>query len=74
MVASAHPSFLAIYNPALGPSEETQHQQIVFYSTAAEPHQYDTNPVSGSNQDKSQEQQEQLRQIGLAQGMIDFAK
>ncbi|KAF1922056.1 hypothetical protein BDU57DRAFT_545401 [Ampelomyces quisqualis] len=56
-------SLLAVYNPSLGTSDATFHQQIVFYfSAAAEQH--------GLREDEH----ERLRQVGLAQGMVAFAK
>ncbi|RPA85434.1 hypothetical protein BJ508DRAFT_411857 [Ascobolus immersus RN42] len=46
-----------IYNPSLGPTDETLEQQIVFDTSR-----------------KSQSLNEKLRQIGLAQGMVEFAR
>jgi len=48
---------LAIYKPALGPTDETVGDQIVFF-TSREP----------------QTPNERLRQVGLAQGVVEFAK
>ncbi|KAF8421941.1 hypothetical protein EV426DRAFT_699429 [Tirmania nivea] len=48
---------LAIFNPALGPTDETVGNQIVFF-TSREP----------------QTPNERLRQVGLAQGVVEFAK
>ena len=47
----------AIYNPALGPTDETLEDQIVFDTSR-----------------KTQSLNEKLRQIGLAQGMVEFAR
>ena len=75
-VIPARLSFLAIYNPSLGKTDETLQDQIVYY--------YDTkNKPSGESRQSlpngtSKEDRnlanEKLRQIGLAQGMIEFAK
>lgn len=68
-------SFLAIYNPSLSTSEETLHDQIVYYHSKAEKRR--TGRRSSSNAETEQEHQEKnerLRQIGLAQGMVEFAK
>lgn len=75
-VIPAQLSFLAIYNPTLGPTDESIEDQIVFYtskadnlrrteSSAAEEHEY--NP-------SDDERNERLRQVGLAQGMVSFAR
>lgn len=52
-------SFLAIYNPSLGPTDETVHDQIVFYTSRK------GNVVTSNDK---------LRQIGLAQGIVEFAR
>ena len=83
MSGSAHPtgvvpaclSFLAIYNPSLSTSEESLHDQIVYYHSKRD--RYRTGRKSSSNAETEQEHQdrnERLRQIGLAQGMVEFAK
>ena len=68
-------SFLAIYNPSLSTSEETLHDQIVYYYSKGD--RVRTGRRSSSNNDAEQQKQEKnerLRQIGLAQGMVEFAK
>ena len=78
-VTPAQLSFLAIYNPSLGPTDETFADQCVFwYSRPA------VKPKAGSKRhgrsetadgDAAREaENEKLRQIGLAQGMVDFAR
>lgn len=52
-------SSLAIYNPSLGPTDETVHDQIVFYTSRK------GNAVTSNDK---------LRQIGLAQGIVEFAR
>lgn len=77
-VVPATLSFLSIYNPSLSSSDETFEDQIVYYYSK---------PANGrrtSHRGKSdhgveveetkEEKDEKLRQIGLAQGMIGFAR
>ncbi|KAF3923452.1 hypothetical protein ABW21_db0207512 [Orbilia brochopaga] len=56
-ITPASLSYLAIYNPSLGPTDETLPDQIVFWTSRL--------PVS---------QNECLRQIGLAQGIVEFSR
>jgi First Longin domain of INTU, CCZ1 and HPS4 len=68
-------SFLAIYNPSLGKTDESLQDQIVFYSsTTTRARQNRKNQSDGSQHVEKEEENEQLRQVGLAQGMVDFAK
>lgn len=67
-VIPAQLGFLAIYNPSLGTTDETLHEQIVYYTSK------DTRRRSRSKDLCKEEQNERLRQIGLAQGMVDFGK
>ena len=77
-VVPAALSFLAIYNPSLGLSDETLEDQIVYYYSK----HHDDARTAGRSDDGIQaetgeakgERDEKLRQIGLAQGMIGFAK
>ncbi|RKU45672.1 hypothetical protein DL546_005206 [Coniochaeta pulveracea] len=67
--------FLAIYNPSLGTTDETMEDQIVYYSSVSSP-----SPSSSPSLTKrhpsstAEEKNERLRQIGLAQGMVEFGK
>ena len=76
-VVPAQLSFLAIYNPSLGPTDETFRDQILFYySRATKEAKAASKPgrPNAVSQDELREQEnERLRQIGLAQGMVDFA-
>lgn len=74
-VVPAQLSFLAIYNPSLGSNDENLHDQVVFYSSKASRARSGrkTNNVGG-DQRQHEEENEKLRQIGLAQGMVEFAK
>ncbi|KAH9876057.1 hypothetical protein J1614_003936 [Plenodomus biglobosus] len=74
-VIPAQLSFLAIYNPSLGRSDETFHQQIVFYySKAAKTRSKLSNGDTQRKEELREQENEKLRQVGLAQGMIGFAK
>ncbi|KAJ4294554.1 hypothetical protein N0V90_008245 [Kalmusia sp. IMI 367209] len=74
-VVPAQLSFLAIYNPGLGKSDDTFHDQIVFYYSKAAKAR---SKIHGSNTQAEEELREQenekLRQVGLAQGMVGFAR
>lgn len=74
-VTPAQISFLAIYCPSLGRSDESVEDQIVFYSSKStrEQRRRHSNGKQ-ARQDDTQEKNERLRQVGLAQGMVDFAK
>lgn len=80
-VVPAQLAFLAIYNPTLGPTDETFADQLVFWysrkATEARRAAKTTNDAAGDARRKAadrEEENERLRQIGLAQGMIGFAK
>lgn len=76
--------FLAIYNPSLGTTDETMEDQIVYYSSVASPSSSSSkkqrrssfpDPNAGSSTSSSREDRnERLRQIGLAQGMVEFGR
>lgn len=59
-ITPARLSTLAIYNPSLGPTDETLSDQIVFFTTSR------TSAGTAEN--------DKLRQIGLAQGVVEFAR
>lgn len=74
-VIPAQLSFLTIYNPLLGPTDETLGDQIVFYTSRSS----QTQTVEGSAADgdaggAKDEWNARLRQVGLAQGMVGFAR
>lgn len=74
-VVPAHLSFLAIYNPALGTSDETFHNQIVFYySKAARARSRIHGSDARAERELKEQENEKLRQVGLAQGMVGFAR
>lgn len=68
--------FLTIFNPALGVDEASQRDQIVFYySEAGDDVQAEKDKGTAASQREAHEKQnERLRQVGLAQGLIEFAR
>ncbi|KAJ5672331.1 hypothetical protein N7507_001458 [Penicillium longicatenatum] len=74
-VIPAQLSFLAIYNPTLGPTDETLEDQIVFYTSRSDYLQRtEGSPTEEEGSKPPQDgKNERLRQIGLAQGMVNFA-
>lgn len=75
-VVPAQLGFLAIYNPSLGMTDETLDDQIVYYAsvntqTKKRRHRSRGKPTDNISQE---ERNERLRQIGLAQGMVEFSR
>ncbi|KAK3075153.1 hypothetical protein LTR53_001764 [Teratosphaeriaceae sp. CCFEE 6253] len=78
-VRPARLSFLAIYSPPLGPTDETfEDQSVYWYSRKAAEARTATKTAgrneAAGNDAAREDENEKLRQIGLAQGMVDFAK
>ena len=75
-VVPAALSFLAIYNPSLSHSDETLHEQIVYYYSKPSHDQHKSRQSSGNDEvrESREKRNEKLRQVGLAQGMVGFAK
>ena len=74
-VIPASLSFLAIYNPSLCTNDETPYEQIVYYSHGYnEAHKSYQFKSHDETEESREDMNERLRQIGLAQGMIEFAK
>lgn len=72
-------AFLAIYNPSLGPTDDTFRKQLLFYYARTTHEARASARKAQRSRDLSEdearaEENEQLRQIGLAQGMVDFAR
>jgi hypothetical protein len=66
---------LAIYNPSLGTTDETLANQIVYYSSSETRDRSRQQAPQKPNDDALREENnEQLRQIGLAQGMVEFGR
>ncbi|KAI1123974.1 hypothetical protein F5Y10DRAFT_41216 [Nemania abortiva] len=75
-VVPAQLGFLAIFNPSLGATDETMDDQIVYYASVNSQSQKRRHPSRRKPaEDISQEERnERLRQIGLAQGMVEFSR
>lgn len=77
-IVPAQLGFLAIFNPSLGITDETIDDQIVYYAsvtTQRHKRRHRSRGQGRPTENVSQEERnERLRQIGLAQGMVDFGK
>ncbi|KAL4881462.1 hypothetical protein BJY04DRAFT_58542 [Aspergillus karnatakaensis] len=74
-VVPAQLSYLTIYNPQLGTTDETIQEQVVFYTSRASLTRRQGSSVGTDRDDGSNDEwNERLRQIGLAQGMVSFAR
>lgn len=76
-IVPAQLGFLALFNPSLGQTDETIDDQIVYYasvstqSSSRRRRRARARPTDGISQE---ERHERLRQIGLAQGMVNFGR
>ena len=74
-IIPAHLSFLAIYNPSLGPTDDTFQDQVVFwFYKVAKDRRRQGKQDRDVGREVQDEENEKLRQIGLAQGVVNFAK
>ena len=75
-VVPARLSFLTIYNPSLSRNNDDVDEQILYYYSSKEKEKSTTRGPSGVGSDVAREEarSERLRQVGLAQGMVNFAK
>ncbi len=80
-VVPAQLSFLTIYNPTFGQTDETAYDQIFHYFSKEDPVEQkhdDTKKRQGkaaSEDERADHRQNaRLRQVGLARGMVEFAK
>ncbi len=75
-VVAAQLDYLAIYNPRLGSTDETRHEQIVFYysRTVEERRRGKGKDEHDSPTTTEEEENEKLRHVGLAQGIVEFAR
>ncbi|KAL4760794.1 uncharacterized protein BDW70DRAFT_168486 [Aspergillus foveolatus] len=73
-VVPAQLSFLAIYNPLLGTTDETIEEQIVFYTSRSSILRPQDSSTAADSKEPGNGLNERLRQVGLAQGMVTFAR
>lgn len=78
-IIPAQLSFLAIYSPPLGVTDESFKEQVVFHYSRESREAKSQKKKQGRNAEDEafaikEEENEKLRQIGLAQGMVDFAR
>lgn len=77
-VIPAHLGFLAIYNPSLGTGDESVKSQITYYYSSHNREDVESSRVTNTNLKDNdflkQQTDEQMRQVGLAQGIIEFGK
>ncbi|KAK8256169.1 hypothetical protein IWZ00DRAFT_465818 [Phyllosticta capitalensis] len=73
-VVPAQLAFLAIYCPSLASSDDTFRDQLLFYFSKPAKSQRDANGGAGADEAARNDEHTRLRQIGLAQGMVDFAR
>ncbi|RQM05561.1 hypothetical protein DH86_00001581, partial [Scytalidium sp. 3C] len=76
-VIPAQLGFLAIYNPSLGKGDESLEDQLVYYSSLedrAGGRRRRHGDKTISEAERREEKNEKLRHIGLAQGMVEFAR
>ncbi|KAI4285335.1 MAG: hypothetical protein L6R38_000760 [Xanthoria sp. 2 TBL-2021] len=67
-------AFLAIYNPSLSQNDDTIGEQIVYYCTKSNIHGWHRRKSRAHHVVDQEQKNEKLRQIGLAQGMVQFAR
>ncbi|OGM41778.1 hypothetical protein ABOM_009252 [Aspergillus bombycis] len=74
-VVPAQLAYLTIYNPLLGPTDETIQDQVVFYTSRSDRLQRSgSSTTENENKETNDGWNVRLRQIGLAQGMVSFAR
>lgn len=74
-VVPAQLAFIAIYNPSLGPStEDSLDDQIVYYFNRKRSRRKRRKDLDVEHVDDNEEKNERSRQVGLAQGMVQFAR
>jgi len=75
-IIPAQLSFLAVYNPSLGLTDDTFRDQVVFWYSKAVKERRRAGKQADAETGKQlqEEENEKLRQIGLAQAMVGFAR
>jgi hypothetical protein len=72
-LASPFLSSLYIYNPSLGQTDSSVHEQLIFHYSPKPANNASSKPAA-TDSTASQELDKQLRAIGLAQGIVEFAR
>ena len=72
-VTPAAVAILAIYNPSLGPRDDQLDDQILYYYAAPAPDVPDASDAPRAERERAA-RNERLRQVGLAQGLVEFGK
>lgn len=67
-------AFLTIYNPSLSQNDDTIDDQIVYYYSKSQAQKTRRGTSHAQDGNDREYKNEKLRQIGLAQGMVEFAK
>ena len=73
-VVPATLALLAIYNPSLSQNDDMIGEQIVYYYTKSDVDGLHRRRSHIRNVVDQEQKNEELRQIGLAQGMVQFAR
>ncbi|KAL8674976.1 MAG: hypothetical protein Q9168_000680 [Polycauliona sp. 1 TL-2023] len=73
-VVPAALAFLAVYNPSLSHSDDSAGDQIVYYYTKSVTHRSHRSKSLAHDVVEHERRNERLRQVGLAQGMVLFAR
>ena len=75
-IVPAHLTFLAIYNPTLGGTDEILKDEIVYYYDAQKSNRAGkvTEDLDHDAQWSKEEENKRLRSVGLAKGMIQFSE
>lgn len=79
-VVPAQLSFLTIYNPAFGDTDDTAYEQIFCYCERRREDAGKTRHEGGGAEEENEERgnekirNQRLRNVGLARGMVEFAK
>ncbi|KAL8683612.1 MAG: hypothetical protein Q9186_000384 [Xanthomendoza sp. 1 TL-2023] len=66
-------AFLTIYNPSLSQNDDTIEEQIAYYYSKSDTNKQNRRASQIQDVDDKEDKNEKLRQIGLAQGMVQFA-
>lgn len=74
IVKPAQLGFFAIYSPALGSTDKTLPDQLVYYNAGKGSASKDAGDKVTVEAEAREQHNEQLRQIGLAQGIVALGK